>query len=92
MGLKDKIRNAKNTALKAAAEKLFADEYVDKEEAERRLSICEACDRFDPTNRKCLECGCFMDVKTKLKSQYDYKKQETIITRCPLGKWGQNSD
>jgi len=42
----------------------------------QRFAICEACPRlFKPTGT-CMECGCFMRVKTRIKSQ-----------RCPLGKW-----
>jgi hypothetical protein len=45
-------------------------------EAERRYSICEACPRFVKLTKQCKECGCFMNMKTKL--------AEAV---CPIGKW-----
>lgn len=39
---------------------------VAEEEFMRRIAICEACDRFDNSARKCTLCGCFMDVKASL--------------------------
>jgi predicted Zn-ribbon and HTH transcriptional regulator len=45
----------------------------------QRLDICLDCDRlFEliPHAPQCKECGCFMKVKTRLKS-----------SSCPLGKW-----
>ena len=48
--------------------------YKDKilvtiDEAKRRISICQQCPggRFRYLSRQCKECGCFMDIKTKLK-------------------------
>ena len=43
-----------------------------------RFNICQACDRWKASTRQCKECGCFMDIKTKIKG-----------TECPLGKWGK---
>jgi hypothetical protein len=43
--------------------------------AERYL-ICRECDRFFAPTRQCKECGCFLALKVKVKSQ-----------SCPLGKW-----
>lgn len=45
--------------------------------SKQRLSICEECDSFEKTFRRCKECGCFMDAKTLI--------MEMI---CPLEKWG----
>jgi hypothetical protein len=41
-----------------------------------RIEICETCERFFKPTRQCRECGCFMDMKTKLEEAY-----------CPIGKW-----
>jgi len=42
----------------------------------KRMDICRKCEYlFTPTNT-CKKCGCFMDIKTKLKEAY-----------CPIGKW-----
>jgi len=43
---------------------------------QQRLSICNSCERFFHPTKQCKECGCFMEIKTKL--------QESI---CPLRKW-----
>lgn len=51
-------------------------EYVAKEEAEARLDICRACPRLTQNTQQCKECGCFMNLKTKLK-----------LAECPLHKW-----
>ena len=43
---------------------------------EERLAICKGCDRLFKPTMTCKECGCFMKVKTHMKSQ-----------KCPIGKW-----
>lgn len=49
-------------------------------EVKRRLAICEACEYFDPGPRRCkhLGCGCYLDAKTRMRSEH-----------CPLPtpKW-----
>lgn len=47
---------------------------VSKDEQQRRLTICQGCDRF--VNGKCLDCGCVGRWKSWLATE-----------RCPLGKW-----
>jgi hypothetical protein len=42
----------------------------------KRMKLCEACDRYLTEQSRCSACGCYMKVKTKLRSAY-----------CPLGKW-----
>lgn len=51
-------------------------EYAEKEEAERRLSICKACPRLINATNQCKECGCIMTLKTKL-----------LHAECPIHKW-----
>ena len=46
----------------------------DGETYHKRFSTCQACDRLQ--NGRCLECGCFMKLKSKLAAM-----------KCPLGKW-----
>lgn len=43
----------------------------------RRIELCKACDRLTSFNI-CKECGCFMPVKTRIKS-----------AECPIGKWSK---
>lgn len=42
-----------------------------------RLNICKGCPRFYKGTATCLECGCFMKIKTLLPE-----------SKCPLNKWG----
>lgn len=48
--------------------------HVDKEEKERRMSVCDTCEH--KKGKKCNLCGCFLHYKTKLTN-----------SECPLGKW-----
>ena len=43
---------------------------------ERRIAICESCDRYIKIVATCTECGCIMPLKTKIKGSW-----------CPIGKW-----
>ena len=45
-------------------------------EAERRMSICQECPSLLKLTNQCKECGCVMNLKTKLEK-----------ATCPLGKW-----
>lgn len=49
---------------------------VTKEEFNRRMGICEACEKFNAESRRCFVCGCFMDAKAKM-----------ATTKCKIGKW-----
>lgn len=49
--------------------------------SEERLMVCRKCEKFNHANRKCQECGCYMDVKTLLP-----------WVSCPLSKWGEYGD
>jgi hypothetical protein len=44
--------------------------------SDRRMSICMECDKLDKTFKLCRQCGCMMEMKTKL-----------YYAECPLGKW-----
>lgn len=44
--------------------------------SESRYAICTNCEKFLSVTKQCKECGCFMQLKTKL---------EHAI--CPIGKW-----
>jgi hypothetical protein len=59
---------------------------VSEEEQKRRMEICRGCEHFTPNipelpehqrkQERCVKCGCFMNFKTKLRSQH-----------CPVQKW-----
>lgn len=62
-------------------------EYVDEGVQKRRFAVCLGCKMFDPENVKCKQCGCFLEVKTECKTNFNPKRLRTEITHCPLGKW-----
>jgi len=43
--------------------------------AHERMEICKSCKHLTIT-QQCTKCGCFMELKTKLKNAY-----------CPIYKW-----
>ncbi len=51
---------------------------VSSDIADKRYSICISCPKIVPVTRQCLECGCFMKIKTTLPN-----------AECPIGKWGK---
>lgn len=50
--------------------------FTDFLKIKKRYSICKQCDQFNPQNKKCKMCGCYMNIKVKL-----------IYSECPLKKW-----
>jgi len=44
--------------------------------ADRRLAICRTCPNFRPRTARCGLCGCFMQIKARLRG-----------SKCPAGKW-----
>lgn len=46
----------------------------DRETSKQRISTCRGCACYN--YGACMECGCIVLVKTKLKDE-----------KCPLGKW-----
>lgn len=53
-----------------------AGERVSEKVRNERFEICKACPKLIPITNQCMECGCFMKLKTKLSA-----------STCPLGKW-----
>ena len=56
-----------------------------KIEAMKRIIICESCDNFVKNSRRCSLCGCFMDVKSKMKFELDENGKS--INGCQIKKW-----
>lgn len=50
--------------------------YLSDEDANKRLDICKKCPKLIKATSQCKECGCFMNLKTKMEH-----------ATCPLGKW-----
>ncbi len=56
---------------------LFADDNLFNE----RLEICKSCDKYDSDQKRCIECGCFLETKARI-----------ILDSCPLEKWKESTD
>lgn len=48
--------------------------FATEETYQKRIEICRSCDQY--IDKRCLQCGCFMEQKTKVQA-----------TTCPLKKW-----
>lgn len=59
----------------AARKALVNRKPVSKEERERRLAICKACE-FLKDGKRCLKCGCHVNWKSRLEAWH-----------CPIDKW-----
>lgn len=51
-------------------------EKASKDDSENRYSLCLQCPELLKLTKQCKKCGCFMEIKTKLKA-----------ATCPIGKW-----
>ncbi len=77
-----KIKELSKTAKEAAGYLIETGEIVDRDLAEQRMSICNACPYKkgnycgdgDPTKDK--TCGCYLPAKIKL-----------VVAECPYEKW-----
>lgn len=52
--------------------KIIAPDEVQKS----RIQICHSCDKYDKYQKRCYECGCYVDVKVRF-----------ALEGCPLDKW-----
>lgn len=50
--------------------------FVTEEVYTTRMSLCSACEFFRKEDKRCSQCGCFMEAKTRFKKTY-----------CPVHKW-----
>lgn len=41
-----------------------------------RMNICEGCEFFRKSDKRCSQCGCFMEVKARFNKTF-----------CPVNKW-----
>ena len=69
------------------ASKVIVKEKVNEELADWRFDICLQCSRRDADENKCLEYGCFLDLKVGSRVNWRPAKNRNEITHCPLGKW-----
>lgn len=81
------LKELKNRALHLLAEKVIVKEQVSAGEAEFRMRVCFRCPSRNEKENVCDECGCFLDLKTRAKTNWNARKMRNEITHCPLGKW-----
>jgi hypothetical protein len=80
MSFIDKIKqNSKKndpSNILAETENSNAIKLVDNDMHIGRMNICKSCEYLFKMTNTCKKCGCFMSVKTRLKT-----------SSCPIGKW-----
>lgn len=54
---------------------------VSDEVQNQRMEVCRSCEKYDETQNRCKECGCFLEHKTKFS-----------LDSCPLDKWGESKE
>lgn len=69
------------------AETLIVKEQVDGDTADWRFNICLQCPYRNPEENKCMQCGCFLDLKTNSRVNWRPSKSRNEITHCPMGRW-----
>lgn len=73
---KKRAQELSNGSVVRPTDLLDKQNYTTEEMSKMRMEICEACPKLIKLTKQCKECGCFMNLKTKL----------TAAT-CPLSKW-----
>ena len=81
------ISEIKNKVLHLIAETVIVKEHVTETEAAVRMSVCFSCPNRNEKENVCDVCGCFLDLKTGAKTNWNAKRLRNEITHCPLGKW-----
>lgn len=74
------IQKAINFTFAAAKHAAGGFYLVSDEDYEKRLNICNTCDRLSPEDQTCLECGCNVALKARWASE-----------ACPLSFWLSHS-
>lgn len=49
---------------------------LDSKLAGARMAVCNSCDRRNAVDNRCIECGCFLQLKQQLATEH-----------CPLSRW-----
>lgn len=74
--VKNMASNLVNAVVDESRAIILKQKNISEEQAVERYDICKKCDFFEPSKKRCFKCGCFMPIKTLLRSQ-----------KCPIGKW-----
>tara|TARA_R100001443_G_scaffold63424_1_gene73214 strand:+ start:1862 stop:2224 length:363 start_codon:yes stop_codon:yes gene_type:complete len=45
-----------------------------------RIITCHVCDKFNKRQNRCMECGCMVEYKARMKT-----------SECPLNKWDKDA-
>ncbi len=72
---------------KLAASKVLVYSQTDQETADMRWKTCWYCDQMNHENKRCMACGCYIEVKIWSKTSGSIQRPLGEITHCPLGKW-----
>jgi hypothetical protein len=73
----DQAKNLTKVTGKILSQVLAGDKVMAPEEIQRaRIQTCHSCDKYDRNQKRCYECGCFVEIKSKF-----------ALEGCPLGKW-----
>ena len=81
------LSEIKNKALHLIAEAVIVKETVTPGEAAARMRVCLGCEYRNEKENVCDVCGCFLDLKTGAKTNWNAKRLRNEITHCPLGRW-----
>lgn len=81
------IQEIKNKVLHLLAETVIVKEKVSADVAKERMGVCLECPKRNNVENTCTVCGCFLDLKTGAKTNWNAKRMRNEITHCPLGKW-----
>ena len=76
----EQIQNFVEATTKATQEALSGGNvFVSPEIQRQRLLVCSVCEYLDRPSARCTECGCFVQIKSKVSTE-----------ECPMGKWGED--
>lgn len=74
---KDMVKNLAGTMKDVADGAIHGEGILVTEEIyNQRITICNGCEFFIKDSKRCTQCGCFMEAKTRLKKVF-----------CPIHKW-----
>jgi len=54
---------------------------VSDEVQNKRMEICKSCEKYDESQNRCIQCGCFLEPKTRF-----------ALDSCPLNKWEESRE
>jgi hypothetical protein len=74
---KEQAKNLTNITGKILKQVLQGDKIIAPDAIQKaRIQVCHSCDKYDKYQKRCYECGCYVDVKARF-----------ALEGCPLGKW-----